>query len=103
MRLWLALVGPDRRLTKVLSHVPIGPLPESRIMKNLMSALQSVLNEAVAGTTVALLLSRPGRGAISPTDRQWSRYLTEMAAQFGVPLEPIFRANDDSLVRVEPA
>jgi len=27
----------------------------------------------------------------------WSKALTDMAGRFAVPLEPIFRANDESL------
>jgi hypothetical protein len=54
------------------------------------------------GTTIALLLTRPGRGGISDADREWSTLLAETAAQFDVPLEPIFRANDEALVQVEP-
>jgi hypothetical protein len=36
-------------------------------------------------------------------DHQWAALLTEIAAKHGVPLEPIFRANDEALVLVEPA
>jgi hypothetical protein len=35
-------------------------------------------------------------------DRQWSTMLTEAAEEFGVPIEPVFRANDGSLVLIEP-
>jgi len=98
--LWFGFVGPDRRLTKVLSQVPIGRMPESKIVENLMSALNQLLGDAGSGTTVALLLTRPGSGAVSDADRQWSASLTETAAQFDVPLEPIFRAHDESLVQI---
>ena len=33
----------------------------------------------------------------------WSKLLTEAAARFDVPLEPIFRANDEALVQLEAA
>jgi hypothetical protein len=101
--LWISFLGPDRRLMKTMSQVPIGPLAKSRILKSLMSALHTVLNDMPSESTVALLLTGPGRGAISPTDRQWARSLTEAAAQFDVPLLPIFRANDESILQVEPA
>ena len=48
-------------------------------------------------TTVALLLTRPGRGPVSPADRVWSKTLTDIAERFAVPLEPIFRANTNRL------
>jgi hypothetical protein len=68
-----------------------------------VSRLPYVLNRLEPGTTVALLLTRPGLGGISTFERQWATALTETAARFGVPLEPIFRANDASLVQIEPA
>jgi hypothetical protein len=49
---------------------------------------------------VALLLTGPGRGPVSSTDRVWSKTLSDMAERFAVPLEPIFRANDESLEEI---
>jgi hypothetical protein len=95
--LWFGLIGPDRCFTKKLSNVPIRPRPRGRIVWNLMSALRMLLDDLAPGTTVALLLSGPGRGSVSSIDLVWSKTLTDMAARFAVPLEPIFRANDESL------
>jgi hypothetical protein len=95
--LWFGLIGPDRCFAKKLSHVPVCPRPQGRILWNLMSALRTLLDDLGPKNTVALLLSRPGRGPVSPADRMWSKTLTDMAERFAVPLEPIFRANDDSL------
>jgi hypothetical protein len=67
-----------------------------------MAALLEVLDGLKDGTSVALLLTRPGKGPISDADRQWSTLLTEVATEFGVPIEPVFRANDESIVLVEP-
>ncbi|BBU23008.1 hypothetical protein MXEN_07586 [Mycobacterium xenopi RIVM700367] len=99
--LWFAFVGPDRRLTKVLSQVPIGPRPQGRMLRKLMSALRTLLDDMASKTTVALLLTGPGRGPISTGDRVWAKSLTETAERFGVPLEPIFRANDEALVQID--
>jgi hypothetical protein len=99
--LWFGLVGPDRCLTKMLSRLPVGPRPQGRVLWNLMSALRTQLDDLASGTTMALLLTRPGRGPVSPADRVWSKALTDMAERFAVPLEPIFRANDESLELVD--
>ncbi len=99
--LWLGFLGPDRRLIKALSQVPIRPRPQARIIKNIMSSLRSVLDGMAPGTTVAMLLTGPGCGPVSPADQLWSKSLTDMARQFAVPLEPIFRANDESLMQVK--
>lgn len=98
--LWYAFVGPDRCLIKMLSQVPVGPRPQGGILWNLMSTLRTLLDDLASGTTVALLLTGPGRGPISSADRLWSTSLTDMAEKFGVPIEPIFRANDESLVQL---
>jgi hypothetical protein len=101
--LWFGFLGPDRRLTKTLSQVAVGPRPRARVLKNLMSALRTLLDDMASGTTVVLLLTGPGRGPICPADRVWSKSLTQAAERFAVPLEPIFRANDESLLQIEPA
>jgi hypothetical protein len=99
-RLWYAFVGPDRCLIKTLMELPIGPRPMGGILWNLMSTLRTLLDDLASGTTVALLLTGPGRGPISSADRLWSKALTEMSEKFGVPIEPIFRANDESVVQL---
>jgi hypothetical protein len=90
-------------MIKVLSDLPIGVHAEAGTVGNLMSALNELVSRSGDGTTVALLLTRPGRGPISYADREWATLLTRMAADFDVPIEPIFRANDDALVLVAPA
>jgi hypothetical protein len=100
--LWIGFVGPDRCMVKVLSQVPLGSGADRPLVESVMSGLRDVLDEYLAGTTVALLLTRPGPGPISNMDRRWSTMLTEAAAEFAVPIEPVFRANDEALVLVEP-
>jgi hypothetical protein len=95
--LWFGLIGPDRRLTQKLSRVPIRTRPRGRVVWNLMSALRTLLDDREPGTTVTLLLSGPGRGPVSSVDLVWSKSLTDMAERFAIPLEPIFRANDESI------
>lgn len=93
-------VGPDRRLLKVLSDMPIGLNPASTPLENLMTALSVLVADVGEGSTVALLLTRPGVGGISNADRRWSAALVNAAERFDVPIEPIFRANDDAIVLV---
>jgi hypothetical protein len=95
-------MGPDRCLVKFLGDVEIGSSPKRQTIENLMSALRELLCDMQPNTTIALLLTRPGPGGISNLDRQWSTLLTEVAAEVGVPIEPVFRANDEALVQVEP-
>ena len=99
--LWFGFLGPDRRLTKELGQLAIGPRPRARMLKHLMSALRTLLDDMAPGTTVALLLTGPGLGPICPADRLWSKSLNDMAERFAVPLEPVFRANDESLLQTD--
>lgn len=97
-----SFVGQDRRMIKVLSDIPIGVHPEAGMIGNLMSVLNELVSRTDDGTTVAFLLTRPGRGPISDADREWATLLTTMAVDLDVPIEPIFRANDDAVLLVEP-
>ncbi|MDT5399948.1 MAG: hypothetical protein QOK33_3179 [Mycobacterium sp.] len=97
-----SFVGPDRRMVKVLGEVPIRLSPEPELVRSLMVALSGLVHQVGEDSTVALLLTRPGVGPVSNADRQWSTSLTRTAAEFEVPLEPIFRANDEALVPLEP-
>lgn len=98
--LWFGLLGPDRCFAKKLSRITIRPAPRGPVVWNLMSSLRTLLDEIEPGTTVALLLSGPGRGPASTIDLTWRKALTDMAAQFAVPLEPIFYANDETVALV---
>jgi hypothetical protein len=100
--LQFVFVGPDRRMVKVLSEFRVTATPDPRLITNLMEILRKLLATSEPGSTVALLLTRPGRGGITETDRQWSTLLTATAADLGVPIEPVFRADDEHVVLVEP-
>jgi hypothetical protein len=100
--LWVGFVGPDRRMVKALSQIPLGPRPRPRLVDSAMTGIRDVLTDFREGTTVALLLTRPGCGPISEADRRWAELLIEAAARFDVSLEPIFRANDAALVQLHP-
>lgn len=97
---WFGLIGPDRCFVKKLGQMEIHARPRGRIVWNLMSSLRTLLDDLEPGTTVALLLTGPGRGPVSTIDLLWSKSLTEIAERFAVPLEPIFRANDESVALV---
>ena len=99
--IWFAFVGPDRRFIKALSQFEIGPSPTVVPIRRMMSAIREVLDGLTDGTTVAVLITRPGRGnVITHGDEKWAAFITEAAAEFGVLIEPIFRANDEALVQV---
>lgn len=93
-------VGPDRCFLKVLSDVEIPPAPDPALVADLMASLSDFLASFEPGTTVAFCLTRPGVGSVSPVDRRWASLIAECAADFDVPVEPFFRANDEAIVPV---
>lgn len=96
--LWFGFVGPDRRMQKVLSQVPVGASPHRGLVDKLMMGLEVLLEGFEPGTSVALLLSRPGGDPVSAEDRDWAAVLTKTAARIGIPIEPVFRANDAAIL-----
>lgn len=93
--LWVGFVGADRRMQKVLSQVPVGRRPDEKLIDNLMTALSMLLDsEFEPGTSVALLLTRPGSDHGVAADHRWAQLLTGAAQRVGVAIEPIFLAND---------
>jgi hypothetical protein len=95
-----AFVGPDRRLLKVLSEVEVGLHPAPMLTDNLMWSLKEVVDGLGPGHTVALLLTRPGRGGPSNNDHRWCEELRLAAMRHRVPIEPVFRANDEAVVQL---
>lgn len=100
--LWVAFVGGDRRMYKTMSQVPVRAKPQPGLVEYVVSRLPRVLAGLEDGATMALLLTRPGRGPVSNVDREWASLLAAAASEYGVPLEPIFRANDEAVLEVEP-
>ncbi len=97
--LWVGFVGSNRCMHKVLSQMPIGAFPHRDVVESLMGALLVLLDENFEpGTSVAMLLTRPGCDPVSGADRRWATVLTDHAARLGVPIEPIFRANDTDIL-----
>lgn len=99
--LWVGFMGGDRRLYKTMTQIPMPPRPRRDYVDDVLVRLHWILYEFEPGTTPALLLTRPGVGGISELDRQWVALMTEAAAERDLPLEPIFRANDECLVQVK--
>ncbi|MCV7279433.1 hypothetical protein H7J88_07215 [Mycolicibacterium flavescens] len=99
--LWVGFVGPDRRMIKALSQVELRATANADLADEVMTGVRDVLADFPDGTSVALLLTRPGVGPVSGLDRQWAALLIEAARRHRVDIEPIFRAHDESLDLLE--
>lgn len=87
-------------MVKMLTQMPIGRWPERAMVINLMSGLGRLLADSAAGTSMAVLLTRPGFDDVTAEDRRWSEVVGQTARELNIALEPLFRANDRSLVQV---
>lgn len=100
--LWIGFIGPDHRLMKAMTQFPVGRPPEAEPVRNLMAAMRTLLDDMPRETTVALLLTGPGRSDISANQREWARLLAQTAQESDVPLQPMFRANDEVIRQLDP-
>ena len=99
--LWMAFLGPDRRMQKMLTPMPARTYADWELVFGVVVGLRDTLKSTLdAGTTVAFLLTRPGSGPVNGEDLHWADMVTGAAEMYRVPLEPFFRANDTSLVEV---
>ncbi len=94
-RLWLLfLEADDRRVNHITEIDDIPEEPREEEVDALMVLCAHVQQGDRVGR-VAILLSRPGRGALCASDRRWGRALVEAARRAHVRLAPIHLANDD--------
>lgn len=97
-RLWLLFLEPDDRPTELLMQIDDVPEdPREGETDSLLALCREVRREHGLGR-VAVLLSRPGEGRVSVSDRRWGRALLDSARRLDVPLAPVHLANDDTLV-----
>ena len=97
-RLWLLFLDPDDR--------PVGPLvvvddlpdgPYDVPVDDLVDVCRDILDGPGVGGSVAMLVSRPGRGPWHVADRAWGRFLTAASHRIGGRVWPAHQANDVEL------
>ncbi|MGH1563589.1 hypothetical protein [Mumia sp. DW29H23] len=101
--LWCALVDPDRRMVPHVTQIDDVPVrADLEQVAGFLGTWRHILDGSEPGTTVALLLSRPGRAGMDESDRTWARTLATTARYLRVPLETIHLATDAELVAFAP-
>ena len=97
--LWFAFVDTHGRIVPALNQLPLPAVPDGDLMERLMERLADII-DAQSSVRVAFLMTRPGADAITPTDLEWTRLLTDAAERREVDIEPVFRANAADVVCV---
>ena len=98
---WVTLIGPDDRPVRCLIEITDSEeVPEPREVASLFEVLAQVLEDD--GTSVAFLISRPGRGSVNAFDREVAARLVAGARTAGVACHPVHVANDLAVWAVTP-
>lgn len=101
-KLWFVFVEHDTRLIPVINTLPLPVTPNRHLIEPLMARLGETI-EVTYDLSIACLLTRPGSDGLTTRDRGWASLLTSAAIAGGVPLQPLFRANDVNLITVPSA
>jgi hypothetical protein len=96
--LWVLFVlpGGDAR-PAVMKIGELEEWPDDLFTGGLVEVCRNFVDEDPANGQVAMLLSRPGAGALSPSDRAWASALYRAARLGGLACHPLHLANDVEL------
>jgi hypothetical protein len=100
--LWFVMLDRERRPLPVIvpiDHVP--DEPDVLMVRNLGQAWHEILQDE-PGSSVVLMLERPGQGAASFDDLAWRAVLRSAAAEHGVTLAAFFLATADGVSPLTP-
>ncbi len=96
--LWLCFISSDDVVAPVISQIEDLPrFPDRELLTNLMWIVKNGALDHAEGSSVAILLSRPGRSDLTDSDRAWARGLAGAAAASGVHMRPLHLATDESI------
>jgi hypothetical protein len=100
---WVTFIGPDDRPTRFLLEITDNDeLPGLEEVAHLFASLEHICTEEGDATSVALLVSRPGRDSVNAADRAFAARLMAGARRSSVPCHPIHVANDVAVWAVTP-
>jgi hypothetical protein len=100
---WVTFIGSDDRPTRFLVEIAESDqLPEPYEVANLFDVLEQICTDEGQGTSVAFLVTRPGRDSVNAFDRDIAARLIAGARASGVHSHPIHVANDLAVWAVTP-
>lgn len=101
-RLWLTFITSGDVPIPQLTQVDALPrFPDRLLLTNLMMITRSLLEDD-PGSSLAVLLSRPGRAELTASDLAWARGLTSAADDAGVRMRPVHLATDEAVRAFAP-
>jgi hypothetical protein len=96
--LWLNLLAPGGQPTPVLLQIEDLPrLPTDLFLDRMEEIVHQLVSDEGEGSSVAFLLTGPGRGGITAEEQVWARCLDTAVRRTGVRTWPVHRANDREL------
>jgi len=100
---WVTFVGADDRPTRFLVEIADSEqLPEATEVAHLFDVLEQVCAEEGEGTSVAFLITRPGRDSVNGFDRELATRLIAGSRSSHLRCHPIHVANDVAVRVVTP-
>lgn len=100
---WVTFIGADDRPTRFLIEIAeSGQVPGPEEVAHLFWMLEQVCAEEGEGTSVAFLVTRPGRDGLSAFDRSVAARLTAGARSSTLRCLPVHVANDLAIRAVAP-
>jgi len=98
--LWLLFIDPAGCPSGPLitiDYLPDGPYAVEQ--EELIDLCRGILDGPGGGGSVALMMSRPGGGPWTVSDRAWGRFLLRGAEELGEPVWPVHLAHSHALER----
>ena len=100
---WVTFIGSDDRPTRFLVEIAESEhLPDPPEVAHLFDLLEQLCADEGPGTSVAFLVTRPGRDRVNAFDRDMATRLRTGARHSSVRCHPIHVANDLAVRAVTP-
>jgi hypothetical protein len=101
--IWVTFIGSDDRPTRFLLEIAESEqLPEPHEVANLFDVLEQICTDEGEGTSLAFLVTRPGRDSVNAFDRDLAGRLMTGARASSLHCHPIHVANDLAVWAITP-
>jgi len=100
---WVMFINAyDHCVPSLLQIEDLPDNPDDQFLSGLMQICGNFASDDPSDCRVAMLVSRPGSAAVTPSDLGWARGLRDAARSAGVSCEGSHLANDDGVRPLTP-